>query len=221
MANLTLPSVSPSPARTRSCRFAVVCRRRAANAVVGVVVLELRARTRRFPGQSSRPRLHPSIAVRRASTRATVAVASSREGRLIVVSIARSTRRAAIDSIRFDSSAARRRRRRRRRRAPQALHRHLFSRSLVARRSSSSSSRTKRVVVRMARHPRHPRPEGRDDARAREKGGASIAANTTLALKKNRRRSTRSDKRRRAAPTPTRRRTATAPNPRRRWRRWR
>jgi hypothetical protein len=33
----------------------------------------------------------------------------------------------------------------------------------------------------MARHPRHPRPEGRDDARAREKGGASIAANTTLA----------------------------------------
>jgi hypothetical protein len=65
--------------------------------------LELRARTRRFPGQSSRPRLHPSIAARRASTRATVAVASSREGRLIVVSIARSTRRAAIDSIRFDS----------------------------------------------------------------------------------------------------------------------
>jgi hypothetical protein len=149
--------------------------------------LELRARTRRFPGQSSRPRLHPSIAARRASTRATVAVASSREGRLIVVSIARSTRRAAIDSIRFDSI----------RPLPVVVvvvvvaHlRHCIAiyslgrSSLVARRSSSSSSRTKRVVVRMARHPRHPRPEGRDDARAREKGGASIAANTTLALKK-------------------------------------
>ena len=149
LANLTLPSVSPSPARTRSCRFAVVCRRRAANAVVGVVVLELRARTRRFPGQSSRPRLHPSFAARRASTRATVAVASSREGRLIVVSIARSTRRAAIDSIRFDSI----------RPLPVVVvvvvvaHlRHCIAiyslgrSSLVARRSSSSSSRTKRVA---------------------------------------------------------------------------